>query len=295
MTTTDQHLRALIREEVFRILHDSTTGGGSSLTLESGGGLAGSGGGEDGGAGGTGGGEDSGGSGAAGSGDGGSTSGDSGGDSMTPTYLTIDSTGRIGADFTGLVHAQGLNLDAGISGTPPSQDRIRWLRTTDGALIVDMLGYNNASAVASEAEWTVHEPTTGLSAALDLVAEAGTAPNGLRELVRAFVGNNSVTILNDLLGSSFVTNAGGAVKQLSLAAGNAVINFPNSANATDFNVAHGLGRIPAAVVLTRSQAAGGSELTNFYAVSSTSSQFTIEGRANVVLNGNISVGWIAAG
>ena len=49
-------------------------------------------------------------------------------DQAIPGYLTIDpTTGAIGADFTGLVHAQGLNLDLGYVSTPADQDRIRWL------------------------------------------------------------------------------------------------------------------------------------------------------------------------
>ena len=54
-------------------------------------------------------------------------------DSIAPSLLTIGPSGQVGADFTGHVHAQGLDLDVGTTTTPPDVDRVRWLRASDGA------------------------------------------------------------------------------------------------------------------------------------------------------------------
>jgi hypothetical protein len=48
-----------------------------------------------------------------------------------PNYLTVDPvTGAVGANFSGKIHAQGLDLDAFTNPTPPDKDLIRWLTTT---------------------------------------------------------------------------------------------------------------------------------------------------------------------
>src|SRR5947209_231784 len=61
-----------------------------------------------------------------------------------PNYLVVNPDGTIGANFTGHVHAQGLDLDAGTSSTPPDTDRVRWVRTSDGAAVAYLAGYSTA-------------------------------------------------------------------------------------------------------------------------------------------------------
>lgn len=67
------------------------------------------------------------------------------GDSYSPAFLTVAPDGSIGFDFTGHIHAQGLDLDSGANVTPPTDRRIRWLRTVDGSLAAEIYGYNNTN------------------------------------------------------------------------------------------------------------------------------------------------------
>lgn len=69
----------------------------------------------------------------------------SGRDQLTPNYLTVNADGSVGADFSGHVSAQGLDLPAGTSSTPPSQDRVRWLRGSDGSVVADVTAYEVAN------------------------------------------------------------------------------------------------------------------------------------------------------
>lgn len=61
-------------------------------------------------------------------------------DTLQPNVITVANDGTLGADFTGHVHAQGLDLDASSISTPPDADRIRWLRTSDGAWVAALFG-----------------------------------------------------------------------------------------------------------------------------------------------------------
>src|SRR4051812_19156724 len=70
-------------------------------------------------------------------------------EALEATYLTVDPAGRVGASFTGKVHAQGLDLDAGTTGTPPDIDRVRWLRTTDAKVVADMLAAFTGNSIAA--------------------------------------------------------------------------------------------------------------------------------------------------
>jgi hypothetical protein len=48
--------------------------------------------------------------------------------SSTPNYLTIDPvTGRVSADFSGHIHAKGVDLPAAVPGSPQDDNRVRWL------------------------------------------------------------------------------------------------------------------------------------------------------------------------
>jgi hypothetical protein len=55
-------------------------------------------------------------------------------DLMAPTVLTVDAAGNVGANFTGKVHATGLDMDAAL-GNVTNVNSIRWLRQSDGAVV----------------------------------------------------------------------------------------------------------------------------------------------------------------
>lgn len=61
---------------------------------------------------------------------------------LIANYLTVDPvTGAVGADFTGHVHAAGVDLDASpITSTPASGNLIRWLQQPGGALVAQVAG-----------------------------------------------------------------------------------------------------------------------------------------------------------
>lgn len=63
-------------------------------------------------------------------------------DSVSPAYLTLDAAGNVGADFTGHVKATGLDLEAGTTASPPNDRKVRWLRTSDGAVIANLAAFN---------------------------------------------------------------------------------------------------------------------------------------------------------
>jgi hypothetical protein len=60
-------------------------------------------------------------------------------DQMAPTVLTVDPAGNVGANFTGHIHATGLDLDAAL-GNVQNLNEIRWLRTSDGAVVAALSG-----------------------------------------------------------------------------------------------------------------------------------------------------------
>lgn len=83
-----------------------------------------------------------------------------GSDSLQPNVLTVAADGTIGANFTGHVHAQGVDLDAATSATPPSADVVRWLRTDTGGLVAQIQAYYTGPAGASSTSLLVHSQGT---------------------------------------------------------------------------------------------------------------------------------------
>lgn len=144
-----------------------------------------------------------------------------------PNYLTVTPTGTVGANFTGHVHAQGLDLDAGTSTTPPSQDRIRWLQVSNGALIADIscyeIGGNGSDIQVTAYEQSVFETA---SAALVALGSDGSSQANFQATITNNVGKVSISPGGTLYdgasgGSVFVRNAKSSVEQLLLARGSA--------------------------------------------------------------------------
>lgn len=68
------------------------------------------------------------------------------GPNVSPNFLTIDAQGRVSATFTGVVNAQGLNLQAAAS-SPGSANYINW-KDVNGALVASLLGQRAGSPEA---------------------------------------------------------------------------------------------------------------------------------------------------
>ncbi len=99
------------------------------------------------------------------------------GDSYSSTFINVDAAGNVTFDFTGHVHAQGLDLDAPDTLVPPSEDRIRWLRLTDGSVAADISGTNfgdNAGIMTLRSY--APDPHLG-PAETRVLAEADNSPN----------------------------------------------------------------------------------------------------------------------
>lgn len=119
-------------------------------------------------------------------------------DTIQPNYLTVNPDGTVGAAFTGLVHAEGLDLDAATASSPPDQNLIRWLRTSDGTPIAEVqgiiVGPPGAAAVSSELNATGPEP--GDNAQVDLLA---VDQAGFTDLVVNSTGAVTITSLGHLV------------------------------------------------------------------------------------------------
>lgn len=90
-----------------------------------------------------------------------------GGEQLSPNYLTSNPDGTIGANFTGQIHAQGLELDATAGPTIPANDAIRWLRTDTGGLVAQIQAYySGPGGAASTALFAQSQGTTDLGVSL---------------------------------------------------------------------------------------------------------------------------------
>lgn len=80
------------------------------------------------------------------------------GDSYSPAFMTVNPDGSITFDFTGHVHAEGLDIDAGLIDDPPDEHRIRWLRASDGAAVADFQAYEDGNSPPNAAtRWDLND------------------------------------------------------------------------------------------------------------------------------------------
>lgn len=93
-------------------------------------------------------------------------------DTGYPNVFTVAPDGGITADFTGHIHAQGLDLDAGSDPNPAADHRVRWLRASDGAVLAQLLAYPNALSLEAQA------PAFGEASSAQLVARTDTGAPG---------------------------------------------------------------------------------------------------------------------
>jgi hypothetical protein len=119
-----------------------------------------------------------------------------GSEALTPNYLTVNADGTVGADFTGRVHAQGLDLDAVAIAT--DSDKIRWLRTTDGALVTEIKATD--SGVRAAQLRTIGDGTNQATTSLE-VDDA----NGNQAAVEAIVNPGNPSTVHALADAHAVT------------------------------------------------------------------------------------------
>lgn len=226
-------------------------------------------------------------------------------EALQPTYITVDpATGLTGANFTGHIHAQGLDLSAGTTGTPPTADRVRWIRDPDGHLVAEMFA-DQVSPTDEAVYMALWDANSGVQ--VGSVGIAGV-PNGGQDgpgtSMFAEVNNNagtigdSVNIIRQDGASDFIRTTrkqlSGAIKTLALDGGNAAINFPNNQTATPLVVNHGLGRVPQAIVISATNGPL-AQLFTFSNNGGTNTNITIYAFSNIVVNGNVGLSWLALG
>lgn len=144
------------------------------------------------------------------------------GEQLSPNYLTIDPvTGLVGADFTGHVHAEGLDLTAAVT-LSPIEDRISWIRASDGTVAADLAGFaNGALTVNAYAPTQASQSVAQLEAADD--QGTGQAILQVRQTNRgagqtdvvAIAGSHQPTII-DAAGASNLAQLPSALKTQTL-------------------------------------------------------------------------------
>lgn len=214
------------------------------------------------------------------------------------TVLTVDGAGRISADFTGHVHAQGLDLDAGDTTSPPEDRKVRWIRVSDGAVIADLesfsAGGTNRSTFITYANLG-ETATTEIKAVRGSSAKVDVIDNGTTQGVYATAGGSSgYTIVDSDKRSSFLQIQPGVNRKS--AAGTDVIAFGATAQAAAF-IPHGLGVAPSQIYVTAkyTQVAPLNVPTIVSYGAMNAVNFTVVGRFAdaVARTENISISWIA--
>lgn len=94
----------------------------------------------------------------------------SGDESLSPNYLTVNPTGQVGANFTGLINALGVVLPLGSFPTPQPQNSVEWTDTINE--IVASMGASLSGGTYDLLTF-LEDPTTGLyQAQLSMTASA---------------------------------------------------------------------------------------------------------------------------
>jgi hypothetical protein len=216
------------------------------------------------------------------------------GEQLIPNSYSIDAAGN--------VNLTGLNLPAGTTSTPPNQSRVRWLRTTDGAVVATLYATETggrdifqATATATAAANAARMLLAALSqsaanlAAFTLNAAADT---GGTSSIGAQAGGQTITLLDDADRSSFLQLA--AVGQLALDLGIATLTWTASQTATAI-VSHALGRTPQAILTAPHFAPGTANWFTWGASSAGAANFTLTSVFQTAFTGTRDFYWAAIG
>lgn len=130
---------------------------------------------------------------------------------LSANYLTLAADGTVGANFTGHVHAQGLDLDEATSSTPPMQNQIRWIDAA-GTTREQMFGYvgpfGHVLLLAASPD-----SVTDASLTLSAHGAGGTPPSSVGAFCQQSGAAADITIL-DATGASDFLQAANALSEL---------------------------------------------------------------------------------
>jgi hypothetical protein len=158
--------------------------------------------------------------------------------------------GTVTYDFDAHLHARGLDLDAGDTSTPPNDRRVRWLRTTDGAVVAQIYSYDNVSFTETIVRGLAPDGSHASALAATYDKAAGLS------LVQALSGSAQRVIVDDLGQSDFIQ--GIARRLTNVDFGNASVAWPGASPSSNIAVVtHNLGRVPVAYLATMGRASNG--------------------------------------
>lgn len=218
--------------------------------------------------------------------------------SVPPGYsalsgMTVDALGNVSYDFDGHVHAQGLDLDAGDQLVPPDDDRVRWIRTSDRAVVADIAAFSrDAGGIQQGAiQITAYGQPERDDAVVQLLAIGGPDPDDNTTI--AVTASGRIELQARTAQATLLDNAGNSSYLRGLRGISTItMTTPNSGSVT---VPHGLDVVP---VVLCSVVAGGSLLFDSYAQVSAydDTSFELSGivtAAGDFTGGTLDVSWIA--
>jgi hypothetical protein len=203
--------------------------------------------------------------------------------------------GTVTYDFQDVhIKAAGIDFDA-FGGPGATQTRIDWKRLADGAVIAEIVSYDNPATVGELLLRAFDPPQTlqaqtrhAINHTANLATVSAEAVNGGSDQIR--------TIIDSTGGSSFVQRAG-APAFTRVDFGAATITVPATFTSASGTVPHGLGVTPRAVILTPATAFFGSYVGSKLAVpSATNTAFGVHVSSDPY-SGGVAVNfyWFAIG
>lgn len=208
-----------------------------------------------------------------------------GGDTLSPTYLTIDGQGRVSASFTGLINALGLVIPSGVSTTVPAGvNEIAWERASDGALVANVWageagGVDVVQVNAGNPQHPLESQATAiLQASTTASSDAVGVFNGTfsgRHAIVFDLANVLYTALDSAGNSRFVQNGGDV--NVKLAAGQTNVTFSGSSFSNTVPVFPALPGGASALVPVAGAGAGAGVGVTATVVSTNPLEFTVTG------------------
>jgi hypothetical protein len=224
-----------------------------------------------------------------------------GSEALSPNYLTLDAEGNVGANFSGVIEADGVTLPASNTVALAAQNEVAWQRTSDGALIADVGGYAGPSGDVRLILNAVNAANNQSEISLNATSDGGTLEANLTVAVvgtpQVFAGLNDgsfVEIIGEGGVSSFLQLAG-ASRELAIDSGASSLAYAASTGSATTTVNHNLGRAPIAVVATAMGAPGFTAVPVFNWFNQATTTFQINGAIQSAFTGNIPFTWIALG
>lgn len=222
-------------------------------------------------------------------------------ETLTPNYITVSPTGLVGADFTGFVHALGLQIPEGSGSAPlPTTNSIQWLKQSNGSVVASigtaLSGATHTQFITTQpgvgelAQTIIRASDSGGSRVVDLsVSQTGPSPQGGVTIQTA---TGVVTLFDQAGNSNFLQLT--TSKNWALNGQSTGLVFPNSQFATTLTVNHGLSRTPAIILLSLGNGAVGASVT-LSAGAAGNTTFTVDGFCSVALNTTVFFYWCAIG